>query len=93
MADVMTLDERLLLLQDKVIDHLLEQIESGEAPPSLVSAAIRLLNDHGVSTAVNEDSEITKVAQAIMEREMGQEGHMDLDDVLNGMITHSPREL
>lgn len=63
------LDKKLQQLQTKLIDHLLDQIDTGEVAPSTLGVAARLLKDHGVTGRVEVDSDIAKLMASMLEEQ------------------------
>lgn len=52
-------------LHDTVARTLLAKIESGEATPAEISAAIKFLQNNGIEANIAEGSTLDKIAQAL----------------------------
>lgn len=58
-------EELLGMLHDVVAKDLLRRIQSGEANPAELNAAIKFLKDNGIESVNEEGSDINKLAFAL----------------------------
>lgn len=54
-------------LHDQVAQKLLEKIESGEATPAEINAAIKFLQNNGIEAKLTDENSLGKLAAALPE--------------------------